>query len=38
MANPSHKVLFILTSEQRGLQSEILVKDDIEEEDLIVSK
>lgn len=38
MANPSHKVSFIPTSEQCGLQSEILVKDDIGEEELIASK
>lgn len=38
MANPSHKVLSIPTSEQCGLQSEISVKGNIGEEELIASK
>lgn len=38
MVNHSPKVSFILTSEQCGLQSEILVEDDIGEEELIAGK
>lgn len=38
MVNHSPKVSFILTPEQCGLQSEILVEDDIGEEELIAGK